>query len=293
MADYKEKIYSRSPIWAQQLFVALYGWWRRRFGKSFHEFVSQLEARERWTGEKFQKYQEERLLALFNAAWHSPYYRQVFAEAGITKGMPPFEALSRMPLLTKENLRLQGRDLVTEKPVPSGTVILKTSGTTGTPTEIFYTSEFHQLTLAWQEARSRRWAHLNFKNRRIMFGVRKVCGFDQSKPPFWRFSPAENMAYMSIYHLSPAFMPPYIDFLETYQPKLIMGYPSALYTLARFALEKRQLPPPAKAVITTSETVTAAIREAIETAGNANFTKPMARWNAVFLQANASMGVCI
>lgn len=107
MDSLSEKIYSRSPIWAQQLFVALYGWWwwRRRFGKSFHEFVSQLEARERWTGEKFQKYQEERLLALFNAAWDSPYYRQVFAEAGITKGMPPFDRLSRMPLLTKETLR--------------------------------------------------------------------------------------------------------------------------------------------------------------------------------------------
>jgi len=190
----------------------------------------------------------------------------VFDEAGITPSIPPLEALRRLPLLSKETLRTSGRDLLTQKPVPQGTLIYRSSGTTGTPMEIFYSRYFHQMATAWFEARCRHWAGLTFRDRRIMFGVRKVCNFEQSKPPFWRFSPAENMAYISIYHLSPHFMPAYLEFLKKYQPKLIMGYPSAIYTLGRFALENGQLPPPAKAVITTSETVTPLIREAIESA---------------------------
>jgi phenylacetate-CoA ligase len=251
----------------QQLFVSLYGWWwyRRRHGRHFHEYVAQLLSQERWTAEQFRRYQEELLAAVLQAAQHSLYYKQVFREASITAGMPPFEALQRMPFLSKETLRTRGRDLLTQTP-PRGSLVLKSSGTTGTPTEIYYSHDFQQLSIAWIEARSKRWAALSFRDRRIMFGVRKVCSFEQSKPPFWRYSPAENMAYMSIYHLSPAFMPAYLNFLKEYQPQLIMGYPSAIYTLGRFALENRQLPPPAKAVITTSETVTPLYRETIESA---------------------------
>jgi phenylacetate-CoA ligase len=43
-----------------------------------------------------------------------------------------------------------------------------------------------------------------------------------------------------------------------------MGYPSALYTIAHYALAHDDLPAPARGVFTTSETVTALARETIE-----------------------------
>src|SRR4030095_8924899 len=116
-----------------------------------------------------------------------------------------------------------------------GTISFKSSGTTGTPTEIWYTREFHALELAVPEARNLHWAGVDYRERRVMFGVRKVFHFDQYKPPFWRFSPAENMAYASIYHLSPRFLAYYLEFLRSYRPAVVMGYPSALNTVASYA----------------------------------------------------------
>lgn len=113
-------------------------------------------------------------------------------------------------------------------------------------------------------SRNLKWANVTHRERRVMFGVRKVCRFDQDQPPFWRFSPAENMAYASIYHLSPKFLPYYLEFLHQFRPAMIMGYPSALHTVAHYALENDNLPPAAKAVFTTSEMVTAQARTAIE-----------------------------
>ena len=115
-------------------------------------------------------------------------------------------------------------------------------------------------------ARNVNWAGLSHRDRRVMFGVRKVCSFEQDKPPFWRFSPVENMVYASIYHLSPKFLPYYLEFLRSYQPDNITGYPSALHTIARYALDNNDLPAPANGVFTTSETVTVQIREAVEAA---------------------------
>lgn len=268
MAGLQEKIYFYSPIWAQQIYVGIWGWWwhRQRYGGLFSRFVKEFEQRESWSSAEWTNYQESQLTQVLAAAWQAPYYRQVFEEAGITPETPCFEALARLPVLSKEILRHRSRELLTQRSLPKGASIQRSSGTTGTPTEIYYSPNFLQLFIAWLEVRSRRWAGLTFRDRRIMFGVRKVCSFGQAKPPFWRFSPAENMAYMSIYHLSPTFMPAYLNFLQEYQPRLIMGYPSAIYTLARFALENGKLPPPARAVITTSETVTPQCRETIESA---------------------------
>jgi phenylacetate-CoA ligase len=74
------------------------------------------------------------------------------------------------------------------------------------------------------------------------------------------------MAYASIYHLSARFLPSYLRFLREYRPVMIMGYPNALAAIARFALEHDDLPAPAEAVFTTSETVTEQIRRVIESA---------------------------
>jgi phenylacetate-CoA ligase len=247
--------------------VAAYGYWwyRRRFGSEFNHLVDQFNERERWSREMFHSYQEEQLAAVLVAARQSPYYRRILDEANVSNHTPPFEALARLPVLTKETLRAHADDLLTARP-PRGTLSFKSSGTTGTPTKIYYTREFHALELAVPESRSLRWAGVTHRARRVMFGVRKVCRFDQTKPPFWRVSPAERLAYASVYHLSPEFLPAYLRFLRRFEPSIVMGYPSALHTIARYALDVGDMPAAADVVITTSETVSEQARLAIEAA---------------------------
>jgi len=252
----------------QQAMVAAYGlWWRqRRLGGGFDRLAREYHARERWSGAQFEAYQRDCLIRLLQHARGSPYYREVLAHLDLDENRSPAELLLDIPLLSKEVLRKQPRRLLTASKPPRGTVVFKSSGTTGTPTEIYYTPEFHALELAVPEARNLGWAGVSSRERRVMFGVRKVCRFDQDRPPFWRFSPAEDMAYASIYHLSPRYLPDYLKFLREYRPAMIMGYPSAIDTVARFALEHDDLPAPARGVFTTSETVIAAQRQAIEAA---------------------------
>jgi len=265
MSGLAEYIYLGSPITAQQAIVAAYGWWwyHRRFGPNFHQLAAQFKAREYWTGEQFLAYQEQQLRKLFSRARQAPYYRKLFADLGVTHTSSSFETLLRLPLLSKDVLRTRSRELLTE-PRRRGTLVFKTSGSTGTPTEIYYEPDFHALELAIPEARNLNWAGLTYRSKRVMFGVRKVCAYTQESPPFWRFSPAENMAYASIYHLSARFLDDYLEFLRIYRPDILMGYPSALTTIAAYARDKGQVPPQVKAIFTTSETVTEQARLLIE-----------------------------
>lgn len=272
MAGLTDTIYLNSPVKVQQLIVASYGWWwyKRRFSAAFHQLVAEFKAREFWTAGQFNQYQEQKLGHLLKAAANSPYYREVFPKSGITTDLPLSETLARCGFLSKQTLRTRAKDLLTQTPIPKGSTIFKSSGTTGTPTEIYYTPEMHAFELAVPEARNLNWAGITYKDRRVMFGARKVCRFDQSQSPFWRFSPAEDLAYASIYHLSPKNLPSYVRFLRDFQPSIVMGYPNALNIIARYSLDNNIPLPPAKAVFTTSETVTEQLRQAIETAWSCN-----------------------
>lgn len=263
MPSLADRVYERSPIWLQQAMVAAYGvwWYRRRFGPHFHRFVAELEQRSSYTHQQFREYQARQLEVLFAHARRSKYYGPLLAK----RVDDPFEQLARMPLLSKQTFRTSARDLLTAEP-PRGTIIQRSSGTTGTPSETYYTREFSAFELAVPEARNLRWAGVCYRDRRVMFGARKICSWDQRKPPFWRTSPVEDMTYCSIYHLSPAYMGAYVDFLSSYRPVVVMGYPSALEVLARFVIERGQRLPGARVVITTSETVTVEARRVIEEA---------------------------
>lgn len=265
-----ETAYMRSPVWCQNALVATYGWWwnRRRFGEHFHRLVSELRAHEQWTAADFRAYQEVHLQRLLRAARQSPYYDRVMSTAGVSSEMPPFQALKLLPLLSKDQLRTQPKELLTGRP-PKHTVTFNSSGTTGTPTTIYYTREFHSLEVATIEARNLNWAGVTYSERRVMFGARKVCRFDQQRPPFWRFSPAENMAYASVYHLTPEFLPAYLKFLREFRPAVIMGYPSALYAVAQYVLDRGDRPSQARAVFTSAERLPDYMRAAIESAWQA------------------------
>jgi phenylacetate-CoA ligase len=266
MTDFLDRLYLNSPVWMQQLMVAVYGWWwnRRRFGPESHRLREEFSSRDWWSDQQFGELQERMLARLFRVARRSPYYSKIFAQAGITPTTEPRVALTRMPLLTKETLRASSAELLTCKRLPWGTVSLKSSGTTGTPTDIRYTTEFHSVQMAVAAIRSFGWAGVPHDARRIMFGGRKVCRFDQTDPPFWRQSPVEDLAYASIYHLSPKNLPAYLTYLREFRPTIVMGYPSALNILARHALEHKDFPPPAEGVFTTSETLTGPVRDALQ-----------------------------
>jgi phenylacetate-CoA ligase len=268
VASFQERLYLRSPIWLQQIAVAAWGvgWFRRRYNREFHRYVQEFHDRDFWSAQQFREYQSTRLAQILEAAASLPYYRDVFAQVGIARNTDPWESISRMPLLTKATLRASGKAMLTQSRLPRGTHPFMTSGTSGTPLSVYYTTEFHALHTAVCEARNLNIGGVTYLDRRFMCGGRKVCAFQQNRPPFWRISPWENLAYASCYHLSPQFLPSYLDFLERFRPVVISGYPSALYNIARFALDRHRLPPPARCIITVAETVTPDIRETIETA---------------------------
>jgi phenylacetate-CoA ligase len=90
------------------------------------------------------------------------------------------------------------------------------------------------------EARCRRWNGVSRHDRWAILGGQLVTPVRQQKPPFWIWNAGMNQLYLSCYHLSPPLIRHYLQAIVRYRVKYILGYPSAIYSLALEALKLRR-----------------------------------------------------
>jgi len=99
-----------------------------------------------------------------------------------------------------------------------------------------------------------------------MLGGQLVTPERQRVPPYWVWNAGLRQLYMSSYHLSPASIPTYLDALVRYRVKYVLGYSSALYTLAQEAVATRRTDVRLLVTISNAEPLLEHQREAISAA---------------------------
>lgn len=266
MASKIEKLYSFLPVWLQNIGISAYGykWQKRRFGGVFEEELKGFKARDRYTEQQWNDYQTAELRKILVHAFETvPFYHEKYSKAGFTvEDFKKFELsdLSKLPYLEKDELREFGKTtLMSSKKLADGEYY-SSSGSTGTPTSIYFSKNMHQKWSAGFEARIRNWAGINRKNGRGMIGGRRILPEGDAKPPYYRYNFFEKQVYYSAYHISKQTAPNYLGGMEKYGIDYMTGYAAANFILARF-LDEQNLTYSLKAVITSSEKLTQEMRD--------------------------------
>lgn len=97
---------------------------------------------EGWSRDQISQIQVERLQSTMNQAAKAPFYRQRFADAGVTPtSISTPEDIQKLPFTTKDDLRSQYPDKMTTVPLTEIVRMHASSGTTGSPTVIHHTQE--------------------------------------------------------------------------------------------------------------------------------------------------------
>ncbi|HLO69936.1 MAG TPA: hypothetical protein VK167_03655 [Flavipsychrobacter sp.] len=263
-------IYSKAPVWLQNVFVSLYGlqWKKRRFGGVFASELKQYKEREKYTAAEWEDYTTSQLRVMLLHTFNTvPYYRDKWTAAGITEDQLKLFTLSDinlLPYLSKDDLRKYCKTTLLSDNRESGGSYFESSGTTGTPTSILFSDAMHQRWSAAYEARVRNWAGVDNNMSRGMIGGRRVLPAANARPPYYRYNYFEKQIYFSAYHISPATIQNYADALNKYKPDYMVGYAMSNYFLARFIKEAGIHVTQMKAVITSSEKLTPEMREVME-----------------------------
>jgi phenylacetate-CoA ligase len=269
MSDWKLKIYHRLPASARALAATARGFQLRqwRYGPETEELVAEAVEREQWPAKRWKLWQEEQLAVLLDrAVTQVPYYRDQWSLRRRNGDRASWQYLENWPILEKEPLRKNPAGFVADDCNARRMFHDHTSGTSGKSLDLRFRRETVRAWYALSEARWRRWYGVSMLDRWGMLGGRLVTPVEQKRPPFWVWNVAFKQLYLSSYHLSPSFMPSYLDAISRYELTYLLGYPSSLYALATMALRLKRRDLRLKVVITNAEPVFDYQREAISEA---------------------------
>lgn len=255
-----QDIYDRSPVFIQNLMLTAYSALldRERYGGCFGALQKDFEKMQWDSEESIIKWQDMRLRELIKHAYDTvPYYRDLFDRENLKPDDIKSQAdLPKIPVLTRADIQNNIKALISTDYGKSKLKAGHTSGTTGSPLEVFYDERVIKATYVLMD-RQYKWAGATLSRGGDRIAVLRgnvIVPAIQKKPPFWRYNYFHNQLLMSAFHLSKDNLKYYLLELDRYQPKVIDGYPSTLYVLARHLNSIGQTFP-VKAVITSSETL--------------------------------------
>ena len=257
-----------------------------RYGPGTEALCAEALARDQWTHREWEIWREERLtLLLHRAAANVPYYRRHWSERRRRGDKSAQDVLANWPVLEKETLRTRATEFVADGRSRSRMFHDHTSGTSGKALDLWLSRRTVQEWYAIFEARCRHWNGVTRRDRWAMIGGQLVVSVDQGKPPFWVWNASLHQLYLSAYHIAPRHAAAYVEALDRYGVRYIVGYPSAVHALAREVLSQNLHAPRLDFVLANAEPVLPHQRREIEAAfgGSVRETYGMAE-----IVANAS-----
>jgi len=235
----KMQIYNILPIWAQNWACGYEG--RRivksRYSKVFWKKLAEYESRSTWSYERFCEYRDKQIKKLIIHSYNTvPYYKRIMNEGGIDpESINGIDKLKKFPILTKDDIKKNPNDFISNDYSESQLITFHTSGTTGNGF-IFKTTQeaiCDQWAVWW---RYRRALGISFDEWCALFGGRSVVPVIQSKPPYYRWNKPCKQMYYSTYHMNDGTMEFYMNSIIKKRISWIHGYPSAINLLADYVV---------------------------------------------------------
>lgn len=260
-------LYARLPLWAQHSAVTTYGayWKWLRFAPPYGTCVREYIQREQFSKKEWDKWQQARVKELLRiAAARIPYYRNTWTLEQRKAALAG--ELKDVPLLEKQAVRTEPESFLAEGVRSWPRFTYHTSGSTGTPVRTIWKIREIRNSLALREARSARWANVSFRLPRATFSGRMAEPDPASRGPFYRFNAAERQVYFSPFHLRPDTAKFYVEALRKHDIQWMTGYAVSYYLLAQLILDQKLEVPRLRAIVTTSEKLTPAMRDVMERA---------------------------
>jgi len=193
-----------------------------------------------------------------------PYYGRLFKSVGFDFASDfSFDDFAGLPVLERDEMRLAGKDMISEKIPREWLVKDATGGSTGKPTEVWLGPE----EIGWRES------GLEFPMQRINVPTGVSTGFfwGHNLDPINRESLREryhdfemNRRWFDCFRLSPEVFENYHRQFQQWKPTCIVAYASALGHFANYILERGYRPDyPTRCFVTGAEKLLPAHRTAI------------------------------
>ncbi len=154
------EFYQNLPVFLQNIVCSAYGYKikKQRFGNFFQKELEWLEKSQWWSKSEIENYQNEQLSKLVKHAYDTvPYYNKIFKKNKLKHSdIKTKKDLYKIPILTKEIVRENWKQLISDGYKKKELILIHTSGSTGKALEFYLTREALQFQWAvWWRFRKR------------------------------------------------------------------------------------------------------------------------------------------
>jgi phenylacetate-CoA ligase len=234
-------------------------------GNKFFKSLNELERNQYLNGEDIAGIQRKKLRMVISYAYANvPYYHKIFRERDLkAEDIRNTTDLEKLPILTKDDIKNNVNDLLAINFPKHRRIRYSTGGSTGKPLHYYV----EKPTLYYgAAARYRAFGQLGFK---IGEKQAKLWGssFDMTRyGAVLRniIDTGKRTLILPGFALSEETMRNYVKILSRYRPKMIRGFTSSIYILAKFLKEEGVPDIDVKIVVTTGETMFEEYRKTIE-----------------------------
>jgi len=262
------KTYYLVPPFFQNIAFSVYGSfvYTRRYNTAFKNRCEILKKNESLAPEEHRRNQLRQLKTMLeHCAKNVPYYQKLFRRIGFEpSSMKGIDDLKQIPILEKKDVLKNPEAFVVENIKKKDLILEETSGTSGSSLKVYWHKDFYPWIYALYETRMRGSAGVDMNDRRANLTGKVLVPANQKKPPFWRYNMAEKQLYMSSYHLSSKNIPYYVEALQKFKPKFIIGYPGSICPIAKYLVDSKDMVSSIKSVISCSEYLSSQTRTIIE-----------------------------
>ena len=224
-------------------------------GSSILSHYRFLKSSEWWSREQLNEYRDAKLKELIRHVYKNvPYYTDLFDALKLKpKDIENYDDLVKLPILTKQNIRDNFDKIISLDADNRKSKLHSTGGSTGTPLK--FKTDMNCWNSQWASA-FRAWDSYNitFGEKIFTIGGNSVASINKifTKKGLWERGILRNYKQPSSSLCDEDLMEIYKKYLRN-RPKILRGYPSAIYAFAKFVQKKSLKTLSTSAILTTGE----------------------------------------
>lgn len=219
-----------------------------------------------WSREEICAWQEKQLRRIVDQAYnHTVYWKRIFDELGLKPSdIQTLADLKKLPIITKNDVRAHYEEIVPDNVNNFRYRKDQTGGTTGEPMRYLVSVDVWGYVAANKIVA---WKTTGYRFGDAFMALGSASIFKKKAPLARRvLDLIRNEKAVNSMNLNDALCQGYIEMLNKKQIHYIYGYASAIYLLAKYALDHKIDMRHMRGAFTTSENLTDVYRETIEKA---------------------------